>query len=71
MSVTLTAERILDLYWDRSIPVDIEMLLDKEKMQSMYQDLCVNIFDDDELVYLSDGVYLNSEGELVDTKPWR
>lgn len=53
-------------YLDLS-PDDIKTLLSKREMQDIYQNLCTNIYDE-ELVYLCDGVYLNSEGELIDTK---
>lgn len=53
--VDLTPEELLDL-------------LSKREMQNLYEELCIS-HDENELVYLSDGVYLNSEGEFIDTKP--
>lgn len=49
---------------------ELEALLAQREMQSLYDDLRVS-YDEDEPVYLCDGVYLNSEGEIVDTKPWK
>lgn len=36
MSVTLTAERILDLYWDRSVPVNINDIAQKMGSEVRY-----------------------------------
>jgi hypothetical protein len=40
------------------------------EMVDLYNQFRTGIYDD-ELIYLSDGVYLNAEGEWIDTKPYK
>lgn len=57
MSVTLTAERILDLYWDRSVPVNIDDMAHRMGAEVRY------------LEYLDGGGDISGRFDIEDGKP--